>query len=70
MLTINQSAAPLVAGVTANLIASGDIVPDYAHRSDQVPSRKRRGGQIFIWDMVVHFESLTRLQATQSSHLA
>ncbi len=46
MLIITQSAANLVAGVIANPITSGDIVPDYAHSSDQVLSCKHRGGQM------------------------
>ena len=51
MLIITHSAANLVASVTANLIASGDTVPDYAHRFDQVPSWKQRGGQNVTRDM-------------------
>lgn len=41
------SAAPLVAGVLANLIVSGD----WAFHHFQ-PSWKRKGGQEVIWDLV------------------
>lgn len=53
MLTKTSLAAPLVAGVIANLLASRDVQRfDNISNMIQGLTWKRRGGQSVIWDLV------------------